>query len=100
LIIQFVSLIFLTIKIQIIKNINKLKKNGHIIKMFTSRYMNKCNGNVKLINKKYKDVTSKQLRSWGLDFDELIMGKPVYDFIVDDKILSIKDLKKFNKIQF
>jgi capsule biosynthesis phosphatase len=79
----------------IIKIINKLKKNGHIIKLFTSRYMSKCNGNVKLINKKYKPITYKQIKSWGVNFDELIMGKPRYDFIIDDKSLYIKDLKKF-----
>jgi capsule biosynthesis phosphatase len=79
----------------IIKVVNKLKKRGHIVKLFTSRYMNKCNGNIKIINKKYRNITCKQLRSWGLNFDELIMGKPVYDFIIDDKTLFIKDLKKF-----
>ena len=83
----------------IIKILNKLKRNGHVIKLFTARNMKKCNGDVKTINKKYTHITDKQLRSWGLDFDELIMGKPVYDMIVDDKMLSIKDLKKFlNKI--
>ena len=81
----------------IIKILNKLKRNGHVIKLFTARHMKKCNGDVKTINKKYKHITDKQLRSWGLDFDELIMGKPVYDIIVDDKMLSIKDLKKFFK---
>jgi capsule biosynthesis phosphatase len=78
----------------IIKIINKLKKNGHIIKLFTSRYMSKCDGNVKIINKKYKTITNKQIKSWGLNFDELIMGKPRYDFIIDDKSLNVKDLKK------
>lgn len=79
----------------VIKIINKLKKNGHVIKLFTSRYMSKCNGNVKLINKKYKLITYKQIKSWGLNFDELIMGKPRYDFIIDDKSVNINDLKNY-----
>jgi capsule biosynthesis phosphatase len=78
----------------IIKIINKLKKNGHIIKLFTARYMGRCDGNAILVNRKYKLVTYKQIKSWGLNFDELIMGKPRYDFIIDDKSLNIKDLKK------
>lgn len=79
----------------VVKMINKLRKNGHVVKLFTSRHMNKCNGNVEIIHKKYRNITYKQLKSWGLNFDQLIMGKPVYDFIIDDKMLHIKDLKKF-----
>jgi hypothetical protein len=57
--------------------------------------MSKCNGNVKLINKKYKLITYKQIKSWGLNFDELIMGKPRYDFIIDDKSVNINNLKNY-----
>ena len=81
----------------IIKIINKLKSNGHVIKLFTSRYMSKCDGDVELINKKYKLITCKQIKSWGLNFDELIMGKPRYDFIIDDKAINIRDLKNLLK---
>jgi len=45
----------------ITKILNKLKRVGRIINLFTSSHIKKCNG----------------------------------DIIVDDKILSIKDLKKF-----
>jgi capsule biosynthesis phosphatase len=79
----------------VVKMINKLRKNGHVVKLFTSRHMNKCKGNIETIDKKYRNITYKQLKSWGLNFDQLIMGKPVYDFIIDDKMLHIKDLKKF-----
>ena len=32
-------------------------------------------------------LTKDQLKRWGLSYDKLIMGKPSYDLIVDDKSL-------------
>ena len=80
-----------------INNINRLYRNGYIIKIFTARYMGKYNGDLKLINKKYFKKTFKQLNSWGLKFHELIMGKPLFDIYVDDKAYNAKD-KKLLKI--
>ncbi len=80
-----------------IKKINQLYKNGHIIKIFTARYMGKHNGNVKLINKKYYKKTFNQMKNWGLNFHQLIMGKPIFDLFIDDKAYNTKD-KKLNKI--
>jgi hypothetical protein len=28
------------------------------------------------------------LSEWGLDFDELVMGKPHFDLLIDDKAIS------------
>ena len=42
-----------SIQKNMIKLINKLKNNGHVIKIFTSRYMGRNNENSKLVNKKY-----------------------------------------------
>ena len=47
--------------------------------------------------------TKKQLKKWGLSYDELIFGKPSYDIFIDDKNLSFeknwsaKLLKYINK---
>jgi hypothetical protein len=84
-----------------IKLINNLYDMGNIIKIFTARYMGKHNGNIKLINKKYYKKTYIQLKKWGLNFHELIMGKPVFDLFIDDKAYNTKDktLKKiFHKL--
>lgn len=80
-----------------IKIINQLFDKGHIIKVFTSRYMGKHNGNVNLIKKKYYRKTERQLRGWGLKFHDLMFGKPIFDFFIDDKAFNVKD-KKINKI--
>ena len=73
-----------TPKKDIIKLINLLKKRGHYIKIYTARYMNRSNQNAKVVKAKYYKKTFKQLMSWNIKFDELIMGKPSSDFIIDD----------------
>jgi hypothetical protein len=80
-----------------IKIVNKLYDQGHIIKIFTARYMGKHNGNVRIIKKKYFKKTQNQLKRWGIKFHKLIMGKPIFDIFVDDKSYNTKD-KKLNKI--
>ena len=77
----------------VVSKINLLKKNGHIIKIFTARYMGRNNENYKLVKKKYFNRTQKQLKKWKVDFDELILGKPSYDYFIDDKCHNIKDKK-------
>lgn len=80
-----------------INQINELYNKGHIIKIFTARYMGKYNGNINLIKKKYYKKTYNQIQKWGLKFHELIMGKPIFDMFIDDKAYNSKD-KKINKI--
>ncbi len=90
-------------KNKIINLINQLKKNGHTIKIFTSRYMGRNNENSKLVKKKYTAVVRKQLKKWGVNFNELILGKPSFDLFIDDKTLNpdkadiATELKKFIK---
>lgn len=82
----------------IISKINLLKRNGHTIKIFTARYMGRNNENYKLVKKKYFDRVYKQLISWNVNFDELILGKPSYDYFIDDKCYNIKDKKTISLI--
>lgn len=60
-----------------VESINKLRELGHVVKFFTAR------GSTSGID--WTERTEEQLRSWGLGFDELIMGKPHADVFVDDK---------------
>ena len=79
--------------------INKLYTKGHFIKIFTSRYMGRNNDNAnKAHNQGYK-FTHKQLKRWGLKFHRLHMGKPSYDFLIDDKSIGFKKnwYKNFRK---
>ena len=38
--------------------------------------------------------TKKQLKSWGLNYNKLIFGKPSFDLIVDDKAIFDKSWGK------
>lgn len=73
-----------------IKKINYLYDNGYYIKIFTARYMGRCNENIKCAKKKGFLKTKKQLKKWKVRYHELIMGKPSYDILIDDKSLNFK----------
>lgn len=60
-----------------INQINKLYKDGNIIKLFTAR------GSTTKIN--WFTFTENQLKDWGLKYHELILGKPHADIFIDDK---------------
>ncbi len=81
------------------KNINLInflyKKNYNII-LFTSRFMGRNNDNSNKANKMGFQFTKKQLKKWGVKYHKLIMGKPSYDLIIDDKSIFFK--KNWNKL--
>jgi hypothetical protein len=90
-------------KKKIIKLINNLYRNDYEIKIFTARYMGKFKGNEKKARRFGYKKTFNQLKKWKLNFHELILGKPSYDLIIDDKALGfnknwMKKLKNY-KIQ-
>ena len=85
-----------------IKFTNKLNKDYKII-IFTSRFMGRNNDNVSKANKQGYEFTKKQLKKWNVKYSKLILGKPSYDFYIDDKNLGfsknwVVDLKKILKL--
>ncbi len=82
---------------KVIKIINKLYDQGHYIIIFTARYMGRNNDNIYKAKKEGYNLTLKQLKDWGVKFDNLIFGKPSFDMIIDDKALGFKKnwYKKF-----
>ena len=70
--------------------VNSLKASGHYIKIFTARFMGRNNENKQLAKKQGLNMTRTQLKKWGLKYDELIFGKPSYDFFIDDKNFDYK----------
>lgn len=86
-----------------IKVLNILKKKGHYIKIFTSRFMGRNNDNASKANKQGYKFTKKQLKKWNVKYSKLILGKPSYDLYIDDKNLGfsknwVVDLKKILKL--
>jgi carbamoyl-phosphate synthase large subunit len=69
--------------LSVITKINRLYKNGNIIKLFTAR--GAASG------KDWYDFTEKQLKKWNIKYHELIMGKPYADYYIDNKGIDIFD---------
>lgn len=73
-----------------IKKINQLYNKGFRIKIHTARFMGRNNEKVSLAKKQGYNFTYRQLKNWGVNFHKLILGKPSYDIIFDDKAYGFK----------
>ena len=73
-----------------IKFINKAYNNGYYIILYTARYMGRCNGNLRKVNKLIKPLTLKQLENWKVKYHKIYFGKPSFDLFIDDKSLFFK----------
>lgn len=71
-----------------IKTVNDLHDQGHHITVLTARGMGRFGNDRYLAEEIFMDLTIRQLKSWGLKYDELLMGKPFGDVYVDDKGIS------------
>jgi len=60
--------------------VNALYIAGHTIKLFTAR------GSTTGID--WRDLTERQLLTWGVRYHMLIMGKPEADLFIDDKAFN------------
>lgn len=69
-----------------IEKINKLHNEGHTIIYWTAR------GSVS--GKDWYELTHNQLRTWGCQFHQLMIGKPNYDIWIDDKAICSEDYFK------
>lgn len=67
-----------------IEKINELYYDGNTIVYWTAR------GSKTGIN--WYHLTKQQLDAWGARHTELRMGKPYYDFIIDDKSKRIEEV--------
>tara|TARA_A100001015_G_C15010552_1_gene722867 strand:+ start:2027 stop:2404 length:378 start_codon:yes stop_codon:yes gene_type:complete len=84
----------------VISFINNLYDKGHYIFFYTSRFNRIYKFNKKKINSKGYKLTVNQLKKWKVKYHELIMCKPDYDYIIDDKYPeynSKKWIEYFNK---
>ncbi len=72
-------------KAKVVILINKLYKKNYHIKIFTARFMGRNNQNIRKAKNQGYLFTVKQLKSWKLNYHDLIFGKPSYDFFIDDK---------------
>ena len=80
-----------------IDTVNSLQQDGNKIIIFTARGMTTCNGDIHKVYSLHFCKTYAQLKSWGLEEFELIMGKPSAEVFVDDRAVSDKDFFKGRK---
>ncbi len=64
--------------------VNLLHDQGGCIKLFTAR------GTETGVD--WTEVTRKQMADWGVKYDELIFGKPVADYYIDDRSIGLHEL--------
>lgn len=77
---------------EIILIIKRLYEAGNNIVLFTARGY--------VTGKDWKEVTARQMQEWGVPYHELIFGKPNATFYIDDKSLSVDDLKRFSSLLY
>ena len=65
-----------------ISHVNRMHKSGNTIIIFTARGATS--------GRDLYSFTFDQLNAWSVKFDYLIMGKPHFDLLIDDKAVSDK----------
>jgi histidinol phosphatase-like enzyme len=65
--------------------INRFHDEGYRIIIHTARFMSRAGGDPARARELGDAFTRAQLEGWGLKFDELYLGKPSYDLLVDDR---------------
>jgi len=64
-----------------IEHVRRLKASGHQITIWTARGSRSGTD--------HSELTKQQLQEWGVEYDDLLMGKPDYDVYYDDKSFHI-----------
>lgn len=65
--------------------LNRLYDRGHRIILYTSRFMGRSKNNREEAERIGREFTERQLAGWGVRYHELWMGKPRYDYVIDDR---------------
>jgi hypothetical protein len=65
--------------------VNRLYDRGHRIVLHTSRFMGRTKGDREAAERIGRQFTERQLARWGVRYHELWMGKPRYDYVIDDR---------------
>jgi hypothetical protein len=65
--------------------VNRLHSRGYRIILHTSRFMGRAKNDPAEAERIGRDFTVQQLTGWGVHYHELWMGKPRYDYVIDDR---------------
>jgi hypothetical protein len=70
---------------EMIELLNRLYDRGHKIVLNTSRFMGRAKGDRAEVERIGRKFTEQQLAGWGVRYHELWMGKPRFDYVIDDR---------------
>lgn len=68
--------------------LNRLKRAGHTIIIYTARRMATHNHNIGRVMRDIAKITLDTLEIFGIEYDEIIFGKPIADIYIDDKAIN------------
>lgn len=74
-----------------IRTVNQLYNDGNKIVIHTARGMTTCEGHVGKVYAMHYYQTKNQLQEWGVEYNELVLGKLSGDIWVDDRGINDKD---------
>jgi len=77
--------------------IEKLRKNGHTIIIYTARNMKTQNHNVGKVVKNIGKITLDWLEKYQIYYDEIFFGKPNADLIIDDRCFRFESWENINE---
>ena len=80
-----------------IQYLNELRNNGHYIVIFTARNMLTHNNNLGKIIANQAPIVIDWLKKYNIPYDELLFGKPLADYYIDDKAIRFTDFKTLKK---
>ncbi len=70
-----------------VAKIRALRMDGHCIIIQTARHMKTCDSNVGLVVKRIGKITLDWLERYGIEYDEILFGKPNAHVYIDDRAL-------------
>lgn len=74
-----------------VRYLQKLAQKGHYIIIYTARHMATCGGNLGRITALQAPTTIAWLAKHQIPYDELLFGKPLADYYIDDKAIAFTD---------
>jgi hypothetical protein len=75
-------------RVAMIEMLNRLYDRGNRIVLHTSRFMGRAKGDRNEAERIGREFTERQLAGWGVRYHELWMGKPRFDYVIDDRSVS------------
>jgi len=83
---------------QMIDVVNKCYNSGMYIKIYTARGMSIFTGDTSKVYSSLFELTKKQLADWGVQHNELVMGKAHFDLLIDDKAVDSAAINTFQDV--